>query len=230
MTCRSGVPKGASMSCNSAPLPFSFTPSAHSLPALGLQAPASHGPQTQPPLSSPLFPPTLTPTSLTPSSCPLEPLLSHLNSTLLPSVQSALPSGDTAAAFAPLDSNPAGDKPGYLAGQPGAGQRLYGTAPMLSIPLYSADAYSFMTGSLPSCSTWPQQLTDITRPNPAMPQADLPLSVGPGLNLGLGKLPRSRNSSDDDGSSINSDPAALVEDALLGELFFAQPEACQVLL
>ena len=35
----------------------------------------------------------------------------------------------------------------------------------------------------------------------------------------------------DDSTSVDSDPAALVEDALLGELFFQQLEAqCQVLI
>ena len=72
-------------------------------------------------------------------------------------------------------------------------------------------------------------MNNMTLPNLAMPQADLSLPVDPGLRLGLGKLSRSHTGSDDDGSSIDSDPAALVEDALLGELFFAQPEACQVI-
>ena len=60
-----------------------------------------------------------------------------------------------------------------------------------------------------------------------MPQTALPLPAGP---VGLGKPVTGHVGSDDDGSSIDSDPAALVEDALLGELFFAQSEACQVTL
>ena len=227
VTCRSGVSNSASMSCKSAPLPVSFTPSAQSLPAFPLQAPASHIPQAQPPLSTLLFPSTLATTSIAPSSRPIKCLLSlpDHDSTLLPSVQSARPLSDITAA---LGSTSAGGKPGSLIGQSGAGQRLYDTTPMPSIPLYSADAYSVMTNSLPYCSTWPQKLTDTARLQLATPQAASSLPDGPGLHIGLGKPLRSHIGSD--GSSVDSDPAALVEDALLGELFFAQSEACQVTL
>ena len=214
------------MSYTSASPLSSFTPSAQSLPAFRLQPEASHSPQTQAPLGPHLFPPPFPPPGLPPPPSPPEPSLSPPFSTLLPSVHSTLPLSDTAAAIAALGSNPAGAKPGSLAGQSGACQRLYDTAPMPSTALYSADTYSVMTGSLPYCSSWPQKLIDTNSPNLAMPQAGLP--VGPDLHLGLGKLLRSRNSSDDGVSSIDSDPAALVEDALLGELFFAQTDACQV--
>lgn len=167
------------------------------------------------------------PTSFAPPAHPTAPRLSHPLSTLLPTVQSALaPGGAAAAPYAPPHSA-LGNQPGSLLGQPGAAPGLCDTAPL---PLFSADAYNVMAGSLPYCSSWQQKLTDITWPGLAVPQAALPLPAGGlDLQLGLGKPLRRRSSSgDDDGSSVDSDPAALVEDALLGELFFAQPEACQV--
>ena len=221
----------ASMPCNSAPLPFNFTPSAQSLATLGVQAPAPYTSQPQPFLSGYqyLFPPTLTPSSFAPPSHLADPSMSFPHSTLLPSVHSLIPQSHAATAFAPQGSNLIGSKPGFTPGQLSASQRLHDTASMPSMPLYSADAYGVLTGSLPYCPNWPQNLTDTTWGSSlAKPKAAVPLPAGTDLKLDLGKPLRSHSGTDDDLSSVDSDPATLVEDALLGELFFAQPEACQV--
>lgn len=244
VTYRSTISDSASTPSNSAAPPSTFAPSAQPLPAFELPAPASCIPQTQPSLGTHLLPPTLMPTSLAPPAHPTAPFLSHPLSTLLPAVQSALATSGTAAAPYAPPLSALGTQPGPLLGQPGAAPglcgaalELCGTAPGLChtapLPLYSADAYSIMAGSLPYCSSWQEKLTDTSWPGLAVPQAALPLPAGGlDLQLGLGKPLTRRSSSgdgdDDGGSSVDCDPAALVEDALLGELFFAQPEPCQV--
>ena len=106
-----------------------------------------------------------------------------------------------------------------------------------SLPLYTADAYSLMKGSYGHMvSSWPQlTMAAVSNSNadptstphfsaqtaPAKEATDV-ASVAQTM-AGVGLV----DQGSDDASSEDSDPAALVEDALLGELFFQQLEAQQ---
>lgn len=182
---------------------------------------------TQPGLSNQYpFPSALSPPSLGhPGSLPAPSTILH-HPAYVPASQSAVPVTDPSH---PWSLHRLG-----FAGMSSQGQPLPGhlekpwNVPMHSLPIFTADSYSLMTGSLPQCSTWPTSLsapavaTSVPVPTATLPQ----LAVDP-LELD----PRQRvmnNACSDDESSVDSDPAALVEDALLGELFFAQLEASQV--
>ena len=102
------------------------------------------------------------------------------------------------------------------------------------LPVYTADTYSLMKGSLGPVSTWPQlsatALSSLPAGlAPAYPSSkDVPAVIfRAATSTGLGEL---GTLSGDDASSVDSDPAALVEDALLGELFFQQLQAKVTLL
>lgn len=238
MACRSEAPNTASLLFNSAHSSLSPSPSTQSLPAVSVHPPTSHFPQTQPlPSSHPyLSPPTLDPIGLAPLGHSAGPSMLCPQSTLLPLV---LPVTSPCEIVHPVEVACLGNRAYTIPGQSGQASQLaslglYDTAPVHGMPLYSADAYALMAGSFPQCTTWPRELTHAidskaTRLNLAKPQATtLPLPAGAALHLGASRLGLSHAGSDEDVSSVDSDPAALVEDALLGELFFAQPEACQV--
>lgn len=238
VVCRSDSSNRASMLHNSLPPLLSSCLPAQSLPACIVQPPAPHFSQTQPLLSSHphLFQPTLTPTGLAPHFHPAPPSILSPHSSLLPPLSSATPLSDT---IYNLDVARVGSKACSAPAQTdltsqSASQRLHDTAPMPRMPLYSADAYSAIAGSFPRCSTWPQESANAIKAHTtwlglAEPPATLPMPGDTALQLGACKLvERHAIGSEEDASSIDSDPAALVEDALLGELFFAQTEACQV--
>lgn len=105
-----------------------------------------------------------------------------------------------------------------------------------SLPVYTADTYSLMKGSLGPVSTWPQLSATALS---SLPLGLMPASLSSkgvpavldraATSFGLGEL-GPLSGAGDDASSVDSDPAALVEDALLGELFFQQLQAQVTLL
>ena len=194
-------------------------PDQHQLPPLSAQPGLSLQPFQHP------FPSALGPPSLAPPSSLTAPSLALRRPAYMPATQSAVPGTDPFQTLTASSLGPAGlvnhrrPLPEHL-GKPW-------NSPMHSLPLYTADSYSLKTGSLPVCSTWPLTSIPAVAPSATMPIAVLPQLAGDPLQLDPKQCVMSKACSDD-GSSVDSDPAALVEDALLGELFFAQPEASQV--
>lgn len=104
--------------------------------------------------------------------------------------------------------------------------------PPPSLPLYTADTYGLMRGSFGQVSSWPQIPLTAVVSSSSGSMAACPLfgaSPPAGASDAAQSWQRDRlgDSVSDDGSSVESDPAAVVEDALLGELFFQQLQVQQ---
>ena len=104
--------------------------------------------------------------------------------------------------------------------------------PPPSLPLYTADTYGLMRGSFGQVSSWPQIPLTAVVSSSSGSMAACPLfgaSPPAGASDAAQSWQRDRlgDSVSDDGSSVESDPAAVVEDALLGELFFQQLQVDQ---
>lgn len=106
--------------------------------------------------------------------------------------------------------------------------------PPPSLPLYTADTYGLMRGSFGQVFSWPQILWPAVVSSSSGSMTARPLSEAGALaavsdaaqSWQCGR-PGVVDSVSDDGSSVESDPAAVVEDALLGELFFQQLQVRQ---
>lgn len=105
--------------------------------------------------------------------------------------------------------------------------------PPPSLPLYTADTYGLMKG-FGQVSSWPQTPLIAVASSSSGSMAARPWSeAGPPAAASIAAQswqcgrPGGMNSVSDDGSSVESDPAAVVEDALLGELFFQQLQVDQ---
>ncbi|KAL0042381.1 hypothetical protein WJX77_010775 [Trebouxia sp. C0004] len=106
--------------------------------------------------------------------------------------------------------------------------------PPPSLPLYTADTYGFMKRSLGQNFGWPQvPLTAVissslgSRAAHPLSEAGQPAAASHAPQSWQCGRPGGVDSMSDDGSSVESDPAAVVEDALLGELFFQQLQVQQ---
>ena len=105
--------------------------------------------------------------------------------------------------------------------------------PPPSLPLYTADTYGLMKG-FGQVSSWPQTpLTAVVSSSSGSVAARPWSEAGPPAAASIAAQswqcgrPGGMDSVSDDGSSVESDPAAVVEDALLGELFFQQLQVDQ---
>ena len=105
--------------------------------------------------------------------------------------------------------------------------------PPPSLPLYTADTYGLMKG-FGQVSSWPQTPLVAVASSSSGSMAARPLSeAGPPAPVSDAAQswqwgqPGGMDSVSHDGSSVESDPAAVVEDALLGELFFQQLQVDQ---
>ena len=163
-----------------------------------------------------------------PPTHPLSPLWGPLQSVQLPAVQSALPWTDLLSK--PQDRAAADTANAHALGlltskAPDKGSLNAASVP--DMPLYTADAYGLMTGSVPHCGTWPAEKHDGAALNSSMtlPGDGGAIAIASPTTVGGCMLVTSHSH---DGSSVSSDPAALVEDALLGELFFPKPEGREV--
>jgi len=103
--------------------------------------------------------------------------------------------------------------------------------PPPSLPLYTADTYGLMKGSFGKVFSWPQIPLTAVVSSSSGSMAARPLSEAAAVSDAAQSWQCGRpgvvDSVSDDGSSVESDPAAVVEDALLGELFFQQLQVQQ---
>ena len=134
----------------------------------------------------------------------------------------------------PAPTSAATSQPNLTLPQNSDTQLAQPSQPSPSLPLYTADTYGFMKGSFGQLSSWPQiPLTAVNSSSsgsvPARPlsEAGPPAAASDAAQSWQCGRPEGVDSVSDDGSSVESDPAAVVEDALLGELFFQQLQVQQ---